>query len=172
MEIVSLGLPEIVTAFASKSIDAAWNAEPANTLAEKQGVAKVVAGTGDLLPGGVGSALALAPDFAKQQPEAAQRFVTATLRGMRDYYHAFVAKDVDKSPYVPILVNRTTVKDPALYDVLGFGRVDPNPVLDFSAWGMLQDYFVSTSMQSKKVDTNKYVDPSYVENALTQLGRE
>ena len=59
VEIVMLGLPEIVAAFASKSIDAAWNAEPANTLAEQQGVAKVVAGTGDLLPGGVGSALAL-----------------------------------------------------------------------------------------------------------------
>jgi len=62
VELVNLNGPDIPAAFASKTIDAAWNAEP-----------------------------------GKDQPEAAQRFVIATVRGMRDYYHSFIKKDVDAS---------------------------------------------------------------------------
>jgi NitT/TauT family transport system substrate-binding protein len=159
-------------AFASGSIDAAWNAEPANTIAEQQGFAKIVQATGDLLPGGVGAALAVSPAFAREQPDATQRFVTATVRGMRDYYHAFFAHDVDKEPVVQILVNHTPVKDPRLYDVIGLGRVEANPTLDFGAWRQLQAYFVKIGLQPRVLDPNAYVDGSYVTRALEVLGRE
>lgn len=166
---------DILTAFASKSIDAAWNVDPINTNIEKQGLAKIVAVTGDLFPGAVGVTLAVSPGFAKQQPEATQRFVNAFLRGLRDYYHAFFKKDVDKAPYVQELIKHTPVKDPALYDQIGFGGVDPNGTLDaksLATWDVLQDYFVKTGLQKKKIDLTKYLDQSYLEKAVSVLGRE
>jgi len=172
VELVNLNGPDIPAAFASKTIDAAWNAEPGNTLAEGQGWAKAVKVTGDLLPGGVGAALALSPGFAKDQPEAAQRFVIATIRGMRDYYHSFIKKDVDKAPFVQIMIAHTPIKDAALYDKIGINRVEPNPNLDFTTWKTLQEYYVSIGLQPRVVDPNQYVDASYSQRALDVLGRE
>jgi NitT/TauT family transport system substrate-binding protein len=172
VDLVTLNVPDIPAAFASKSIDAAWNTEPSNTITEQQGWAKIVAATGDLLPGGVGSALALSPDFGRDQPEAAQRFVIATLRGMRDYYHAFIKKDVDKAPFVDILIAHTPIKDPKLYDVIGVNRIAPNPTVDFTTWKLLQDYYVKIGLQPRVVDANQYIDTSYIERALQVLGRE
>jgi len=166
---------DILTAFANKSIDAAWNVDPINTNVEKQGLAKIVAVTGDLFPGAVGVTLAVSPGFAKQQPEATQRFVTAFLRGLRDYYHAFFKKDIDKAPYVQELIKHTPVKDPALYDQIGFGGVDPNGTLDaksLATWDVLQDYFVKHNLQQKKIDLSKYLDQSYIEKAVATLGKE
>jgi len=166
---------DILTAFANKSIAAAWNVDPINTNIEKLGLAQTVAVTGDLFPGAVGVTLAVSPGFAKQQPEATQRFVDAFLRGLRDYYHAFFKKDIDKKPFVQELIKHTPVKDPALYDQIGFGGVDPNGTLDaksLATWDVLQDYFVKTGLQPKKVDLSTYLDQSYLDKAVSVLGRE
>jgi NitT/TauT family transport system substrate-binding protein len=170
-----LPLADIITAFANKSIDAAWDTEPFNTTIEKQGLAKIVAVTGDLFPGGVGVILAVSPGFAKDQPEATQRFVNAFLRGLRDYWHAFFKKDVDKAPMVQALINHTPVKDPALYDQIGLGGVDPNGTLNaqtLGTWDVLQDFFVKNGIQPKKVDLSKYLDQSYLNKAVDALGTE
>ncbi|MFI5267038.1 MAG: ABC transporter substrate-binding protein [Chloroflexota bacterium] len=166
---------DILTAFANKSIAAAWNVDPINTNIEKQKLAKIVAVTGDLFPGAVGVALAVSPDFAKQQPEATQRFVNAFLRGLRDYYHAFFKKDIDKATLVQDLIKHTPVKDPALYDQIGFGGVDPNGTLDaksLATWDVLQDYFVRTKLQPKKIDLGKYLDQSYLNKSVQVLGTD
>ena len=42
--------------------------------------------------------------------------------------------------------------------------------LDFSAWDLLQDYFVKIGLQEQKVDLSKYVDNSYIQRAADQLG--
>ncbi len=66
---------DLISAFASKAIDAGWTADPTVTQIESQGLAKVVYKTGDLFPGAVGAALTMSPTLATQQPDAAYRFV-------------------------------------------------------------------------------------------------
>jgi len=166
---------DILTAFANKSIEAAWNVDPINTNIEKLKLAKIVAVTGDLFPGAVGVALAVSPGFAKDQPEASQRFVNAFLRGLRDYYHAFFKKDLDKGPIVQALIAHTPVKDPALYEQIGLGGVDPNGTLDaksLATWDVLQDYFVQNKLQPKKIELGKYLDQSYLDKAVAVLGKD
>jgi NitT/TauT family transport system substrate-binding protein len=170
VNIVNILGPDIPAAFASKSIDAAWNAEPSSSLAVQQGFSQIVAVTGDLFPGAVGVALAVSPRFAAEQPEAAQRFVDATLRGHSDYYHAFMAKDVDKSPVVQILAAHTPIKDPKLYDTIGLASVELNPKMDTASWEVLQEYFVKIGLQTNPVDLARYVDNSYIERAAQRLG--
>jgi NitT/TauT family transport system substrate-binding protein len=175
VDLQNVSLPDMVAAFANKGIDAAWCTEPFNTVIEKQGLAKIVAVTGDLFPGAVGVTLAVSPGFAKAQPEPTQRFVNAFLRGLRDYHHAFFKKDIDKGPMVQALINHTPVKDPALYDQIGLGGVDPNGRLDaqtLATWDVLQDYFVKINLQPKKIDLSKYLDQTYLNKAVEMLGRE
>ena len=174
LDIQNVALPDLITAFANKSIDAAWGTEPFNTTIEAKGLANAVAVTGDLYPGAVGVVLALSPGFAKSQPEASQRFVYAFLKGLRDYYHAFIAKDAsaaDKQAVIQALIQHTPVKDPNLYSVIGLPSVDPNGALDLSSWDAFQDYFMQRGLQQTKVDLKKYQDPSYIAGAVTRLGK-
>ena len=163
---------DLIAAFASKAIDAGWTADPVVTLIEQQGLAKAVYLTGDLFPGAVGSALGMSPNVIQTHPEAAQRFIYATLRGHRDYYHAFISKDTDKTQLVQILINNTPVKDPKLYDTIGLATVDLVPTMDTASWDVLQNYFVKIGLQQEKADLNKYVDNAYIKKAADQLGPE
>jgi NitT/TauT family transport system substrate-binding protein len=121
----------------------------------------------------VATTLVMAPQFAKEQPQAAQRFVIAYLRGLRDYYHAFNKKDGDKAPVVQALVNHFTVKDPALYDVIGLPSMDPNASTDPTpTWSEFQEFYLRRGITQRKVDLARYVDFSLVNAALEKLGRE
>jgi NitT/TauT family transport system substrate-binding protein len=161
---------DLITAFASKSIDAGWTADPTVTQIVSQGLAKVVYVTGDLFPGAVGSTLAMSPNYPKEQPDAAYRFVYATMRGHVDYYHAFIAKDVDKAPVVQILINHTPIKDPKLYDTIGLASVDLVPDMDTKSWETLQNYFVQISLEQHAADLASHVDNSYIDRAAQQMG--
>jgi len=172
VKLVNLGLPDILPALKNKAIDAAWEIEPLLTAAEKQGLAKPVATTGQLFPGAIPQALLMTTAFGKDQPEAARRFVLAYLHGLRDYYHAFNKKDGDPGPVTQALVNHTAVKDASLYELIGMPTVDANGAMDRKSWDEFQDYFIKVGVQKQKIDLARYIDMSYVDAALTRLGRE
>jgi NitT/TauT family transport system substrate-binding protein len=161
---------DLISAFASKSVDAGWTADPTVTQIESQGLARTVYKTGDLFPGAVGAALSMSPNYATQNPEAAYRFVYATMRGHLDYYHAFIAKDVDKAPIIQILINHTPIKDPALYDTIGLASVDAVPTMDTQSWEVLQSYFVQINLETHAADLASHVDNSYIQKAAQQMG--
>jgi NitT/TauT family transport system substrate-binding protein len=163
---------DLVAAFASKSIDAGWTPDPITTVILSQGLAKAVYVTGDLFPGAVGVSLGMSPNIAQTHPEAVQRFVYATLRAHRDYYHAFIAKDTDTAPLVQILAADTPVKDPKLYDTIGLASVEPTPTMDDQSWNVLQDYFVKIGLQQQKVDLTRFIDNSYIQKAADALGSQ
>lgn len=70
--------PDIVAAFASGAIAAGWLPEPLATTAERQGVARPVATTGELLPGVTTQTLIMAPQLATNQSGVARRFCGPT----------------------------------------------------------------------------------------------
>jgi NitT/TauT family transport system substrate-binding protein len=171
VKIVQLPGPEAIAAFKSKAIDAAWEAEPISTSLNAQGLARTVATTGELVPGSVAGALAVAPQFAQGQPEATQRFVNAFLRGARDYYYGYM-QNGDRGPIIQTLINHTTVKDANLYSQLGLPSYDPNCSTDPTpSWSAFQDFYVRRGIEERKVDISKYVDFSFVDHALEVLGR-
>jgi NitT/TauT family transport system substrate-binding protein len=169
---VQLSLPDMLPALQNKAVDGAWEVEPLVSLAQKQGFARTVATTGALFPNAIAQALAVNPNFGAANPDAAQRFVAAYVRGLRDYYHAFVKRDTDRSTVVQAMINHTPVKDAALYDVIGMQSVDPNAAMDPSSWDTYQGYFVANGTVQQKVDINSYIDSSYLNAALDRVGRE
>jgi NitT/TauT family transport system substrate-binding protein len=172
VKLVTLPGPEAIAAFKTKAIDAAWEAEPIATSLNVQGLARSVAITGELIPGSVAGALAVSPQFARDQPEAAQHFVNAFLRGARDYYNGFLQSQNDRSAIIQTLINHTTVKDPNLYAQLGLPSYDPNCSTDPTpSWTAFQDYYVRRGLQERRVDISRYVDYTMLNRALDQQGR-
>ncbi|HEY7061185.1 MAG TPA: ABC transporter substrate-binding protein [Chloroflexota bacterium] len=158
-------------ALANKRIDAAFLAEPFITVAQSQGSASLVAPMGDVFPGVPGNVLTISPIFAERQPEAARRFITAYLRGQRDYYRAIQLNEGGRDDIVQILIKYTPIKDPKLYDGLLTSPVDPNAVMDPRILNDVEDYYVKFGTVKEKVDSSQVLDRSYADYALQRLGR-
>ena len=164
--------PEMLAAFASKVIDAAWVPEPAATAVNAQGLGKTIRSTGELYPGAVAAALMMAPQFGQEHPEAAQKFLIAYVRGARAYYSDWMLKQGDSASIVRSFVTHTTIKDPTLYDKIGLPSVEPNVSTDpTESWNVFQDFFFRQGLQERKIDLSKYVDFSLRDNAISTLGR-
>src|SRR5262249_45764081 len=87
---VAMAFPDMMTALGTKPADAAWRVEPFMAIANNRGIAKTMTLAGEVFPGAIGVVMVLSPQFAAERPEAARRYMTAYLRGTRDYYRAFV----------------------------------------------------------------------------------
>jgi NitT/TauT family transport system substrate-binding protein len=163
---------EVLAAFARHSIMAAWLPEPFVTAAEKQGLARTVATTGQLFPGAATQTLIMAPSLSQDQPALAQRFLRAYVRGLRAYHHAINKGDTDRAPVVQALVNHTPIKDPDLYSVMGLPSMDPNGTLELMSWKVFQAYFVERGLQHTVLDPTPYVDAGPLDAAISSVGRE
>jgi NitT/TauT family transport system substrate-binding protein len=165
--------PDQLTAFGNKGIDAAWSVEPFVSTAAARGIAKPAVLMGQAYPGAVAEVIMMSPGFAKEQPEAANRFMVGFLRGQREYYRAFVANTNPggRDEIINILTKYTAIKDPKAYANIAMSGADPNGELDEKVLADMQEYFVSNGTQKEKADISKIVDHSYAQTAVQRLGR-
>ena len=95
VELKELGLPDIGVSLANGALDVGLQPEPLLTLGLDRGSFGLWKGQGDVVPGQQFTVIMYAGDFAAQHTEAAQRYATAYVRGLRDYYNAFVVRRDD-----------------------------------------------------------------------------
>ncbi|HEY7061493.1 MAG TPA: ABC transporter substrate-binding protein [Chloroflexota bacterium] len=162
--------PDMMAALANKAVDAAWLTEPFLNAAESQGLGQRTIGMNDVYRGLITQALLLSPVFAREQPEAARRFVTAHLRGQRDYYRAMIRQDGSRDEVLQILSKHTSIKDPAENARMGTHGVSLNGEIDEQVLSDMQDYYIRYGTQQQKVDVAQVVDHSYLDYALQRLG--
>ena len=105
-------LPEMVAALGNKAVDGAWEIEPFVSVSEAQGFARSVVPMAEAYPVALTMVVMMSPVFASQRPDAARRFVTAHLRGQRDYWRAFVKNEGGRDEIIQILTQYTQLKDP------------------------------------------------------------
>jgi NitT/TauT family transport system substrate-binding protein len=163
--------PEIIGALANKALDAAYHIEPSIAIADAQGVARSAIRMGEIYPGILTNVVLLSPVFAQDQPEAARRYITAHLRGQRDYYRAVLKNEGGRDEIVQILSKNTALKDPELYARMGWHGVEPNG--EPAEWSLdeMQEAFIRFGGMQQKADTSKLIDRSYLDYALGRLGR-
>ena len=166
-----LSFPDMVTAMANRAVDGAWLVEPFTAISQTRGIARTVASSGEAYPGAVTMVLVISPVFAQDQPDAARRFVTALLRGQRDYYRAIVLDQGGREEIYESIARHTPVKDLALYPRMGMHAIDPNGAMDERVLNDYQDYFVRMGTQQRKLDLGRIIDRSAVNGALDRLGR-
>jgi ABC-type nitrate/sulfonate/bicarbonate transport system substrate-binding protein len=171
VELVELGLPEMVAALSNKSIDGATLLEPFVALAVAKHIAVRWKGMEDFLPfKGQNGVIIYSQRFGEEQPEAAKRWMVAYLRGVRAYIDAVVA-GTDLAGIEAILSAHTPVKDPALYAKMRPTGFDPNGRLEVQSLEADQDWFMQLGLQQKRADLSKIIDYQYVDAAVARLGR-
>jgi ABC-type nitrate/sulfonate/bicarbonate transport system substrate-binding protein len=170
---VAMAFPDMMAGLTNKAVDAAWEVEPFVAIANRRGIAKSVAWGGEVFPGSIGLVMVISPQFAAEQPEAAGRYFTAYLRGMRDYYRAFVSNEnpAGREEIYQVLMKHTAVKDPSLYPLMGWPGADPNGGLDERVLDEMQDYLLQRGTIKEKLDVSHIVDHSFANYALERLGR-
>lgn len=167
VEIAALGYPDMNTALAGRVVDAALASEPFTSLGESQGILRRWLRTADITPNQYSSAMLYSPTFAES--EAAKRFMVGYLRGARDYTDAFFYNR-DKPAAVDILVRNTTVKDPKLYDQMGFNAIDPNGEILIDRLESDVEYYLSKGYMQQPVDPRQVIDRRFLDYALARLG--
>jgi NitT/TauT family transport system substrate-binding protein len=109
LQTVLLDFAGMTAAFASNAIDAAFQAEPTATLSVDSGVAVKWREVSDLPPGLQNTVVLFGPDFVAQRPQVATAWVTAYLKGVRDYYAAILQHGPDRAAVAAVLTRWTAV---------------------------------------------------------------
>ncbi len=171
VDLVELGLPEMIAALSNKAIDGATLLEPFMTLAVAKHIAVRWKGMEDFLPfKGQNGIIIYSQKFAQGQPEAAKRWMVAYLRGTRAYTDS-VVNGTDRAAIEAILAKHTPVKDPALYAKMAPTGFDPNGRLEVTSLEADQDWFMKLGLQQRRADLSKIIDYQYVDYAVSRLGR-
>ena len=168
--LVQLGFPDQLTAFANRAIDAGLIAEPQSTLAVDRGVAVKWREASDWSPGIQVSMILYGPTYVSRNPDAGQRFMTAYLKGVRDYHDAIVAGRGDREAIVDIMVRNTPLKDRALYERMRWVYIDPNlGIVEDDLRATLQ-WLVDRGLVERATDLNLAIDRRFAQHALAALG--
>ena len=165
VEVVALPFGQMAAALQSKSIDGAILTEPVTTGAEQQGL--IVRISEDFLSGFTPTVLYFNKDWATKNPELAQKFVKAYLRGARDlngdgWSNEDNLKAIEQVTKVPL----------AVLKVAKHSYHDPNGVVPVDDLMQLQAFFRTRGdlKYDKDIDLSKYVNSSYAEKAVAELG--
>jgi NitT/TauT family transport system substrate-binding protein len=169
VELIELPFPDMIPAFGNGNIDAAHSAEPLTTLAVDRGVAALWHGTADYAPGVASSLITYGPSLLDQQQEVGRRFMVAFMRGSRAYKTA-VERGERGGEIVQILTKHTSVKDPAMYERMGSGFVDPDLAIDMADIAAQAAYYVRQGLLPPTVEVAGLEDSSYRRAAVARLG--
>ncbi|MDP2662260.1 MAG: ABC transporter substrate-binding protein [Dehalococcoidia bacterium] len=169
VEMVPLSWADMLSAYANKSLDAAIISEPTLSKAVEGGLCVRWKPLSDFHPSQQWGILALSPKFS-QNTDAANRFMLAYIKALRDYNGAFV-KNQGKSDIINILAKSTGITDLTLYDKMAMPGLNPDGYVDQKGleWGI--QFWLSTGDMKETLAINKVVDNSYVDYAIQKLGK-
>jgi NitT/TauT family transport system substrate-binding protein len=171
VNLVALGFPDMVAAFANGAIEGASMIEPMLSVAVDRGlVGAWDQGRPSIAYGGVyqGGLLLFSGRLAAQT-DLARRFMIAYLQGVRAYNDAFV-KGEGRAEVVRILTEQTLIKDPAAYDRMQIGGLDPDGRLARDSLRLDLDFFRQQGYYTGPLTFDDLTDTSFVEYAAQQLG--
>ncbi|MBI4320314.1 MAG: ABC transporter substrate-binding protein [Chloroflexi bacterium] len=174
IDLVEMPFMDSLAAFANKGIDGALLIEPFGTQAADRGLAfnwKRV--HPDFYPNHQAGVLMFGAEFHQRQPEVARRFVIAYIKGIRAYMDAF-DRNADTDAIINVLTKYTSLKDPAVYRKVRTPGFDRNGYVFVQHLIDDQNLYVDEGLMkpNEKIDMNKLVDHSYVEYALSILGKQ
>jgi NitT/TauT family transport system substrate-binding protein len=166
IDLLELGFGDVSAALASGAIDAAMLGEPLATAAENEGIAVRLADgfISDFQP----TFVYVNPGFAEENPELVTGFMAAFLEGCRDLTADDWANDENLD-----LLNRQTRVDVELIEQSSRTYCEPNGEIDAADLQTLQEFFAARGLldYDELLDVESFIDRSYVEQALEEIGR-
>jgi NitT/TauT family transport system substrate-binding protein len=170
LDIVSIGFPEMIPAFASQAIWASYWQEPFTTIAMDQGLITRGPIGYDMYPEQQIAVLVFGKKLAENK-DLSLRYLRAYTRGVRDYVKALIDKDPKAlEEVVPILIQHTTVKDPAIFQKTIPSGLKSDPVPNTKSIADDLEWFVQAGKVEKTFDLTPYLDIALVQEAIKQVG--
>ncbi len=167
----TMQLTDMPVALTNKAIAAAWMYEPLLTTMMLRGMAYPLIDAGQIVPDEYPQLLYGSGTFIQENPEAVRRFVTAHLRGQRDYYRAFLLNEADRSEIIQWMIKYTAIKDPTMYNHMRFHAVEPNGYVDPRPIERFQEFCLDRGIISSKIDVEQFIDRQFIQYAVERLGR-
>jgi NitT/TauT family transport system substrate-binding protein len=165
-----VGFADMVPALSTGALDMGVMIEPLITASIERGIAVRWQRAIDAFPNLEIAQVYYSDGFA-QNTDAANRFMIAFLRGVREYNDGMFKMRPNRPEVVQSLIQHTSIKDPALYDKMEMSWVNPNGHLQVENLKEQQREFAALGLlEGAPVDLDQIVDTSYVENALRVLG--
>jgi len=169
IKLITLGYSDINIAMANKSIDASIQIEPFVAAAVKNDFAVRVAGDDEIYPNQQSAVIFMSPVFMEKHPKEAQGWVTAYIKGLRDYNDAY-EKGKDKNEIINILTKYTRIKDASVYEKAYPVGLHPEGDLNVTSLKNDAKWFYDHGYVKKLPEIDKIVDLSLVKKAREILG--
>ena len=171
VEVKILSFPQMGTAFANKAIDAALVIPPFTYEYLDQHLAVEFAEVDKLVkPNPMTIAVIMVnTDWAKEHHDALQGYVTAYLRGVRDYcnayHHGAIRKDMIDS-----IVRHAAERNPKLLNDFPWVARSPDLRVNVASMLDMQDWYVANKFSTAKLPVERLLDMSYADAAIKKLG--
>jgi NitT/TauT family transport system substrate-binding protein len=171
VELKILPFTQMGLAFTNKAIDGAIVIPPFVWQFEAQGLAVPFASVDDIVeprPMTI-AVLMINTDWAKKSPDVVRNYVTAWLRGVRDYCRAYHG-DASREPIIKVLNDSGTERRPELLHKYPWPARSPNGQINLASMLDIQNWYVTNKLANKAFPAERLVDTSYVQNAVAKLG--
>jgi NitT/TauT family transport system substrate-binding protein len=165
-----MSFPEMITAFANRAIDAATVAEPYIARIETLGTAVRWRGNSSVYGNQQVGVVMYGPALVTERQEIGRRWMTAYVRGLRDYNDAFGPQRRGRDEVIQALIKYTVVKDPKDYDQMRPAGLDPDGKLNLQSIRDDLRYYERSGLVKDPIDLSRIVDTSFQEFAVLQLG--
>lgn len=169
VEVINMPLPDTLVAMGNKAIDGSFLVEPFITVAKARNIAELKIAEVDT-SAGLPSLMYAASGNAMKNKDAMVRFLSALLRGQRDF-HESVSKGTDSQVMYDILAKHGQIKDVARLKEISLPLVSVNGSFNDKVVEDLQQFLVSQKIITRPVKTNDLIEPEFLAAALTKVGR-
>lgn len=169
VEVINMPLPDTLVAMGNKAIDGSFLVEPFITVASTRKIAELKIAEVDTSQG-LPALMYAASGNALKNKDALVRFLSALLRGQRDF-HDSVANGTNAPAMYDILAKHGQIKDVARLKEISLPLVSVNGTYSDKVVEDLQSFLVSQKIISRPVKTTDLIEPEFLAAALAKVGR-
>ena len=158
-----------MAALKSGGVDAAFFIQPFGVKAVKEGFAEYLLDYSALPFKIQFTMLFFSEKLIKEDRQKGVDFLAATFKGVREYLRA--AKGKGERVKVLDIASRFTNMPKDLLETFAWSYVDPNGLLLMDSLKMQQDWYLERKYIKQKIDYNKVMDLTLLEDALKKIGK-
>jgi NitT/TauT family transport system substrate-binding protein len=108
-------------------------------------------------------------DWVKANPDLVRRYMTAWLRGAREYCQAYHGAS-NRQEIIDELVNTKTAPSRELLEKFPWPARSPNGKINVASMLDINKWYVENKMSAKQFPAERIIDSSYIDYAISKLG--
>jgi NitT/TauT family transport system substrate-binding protein len=171
VELKIFPFPQMGIAFKNKAIDAGLLIPPFTWNVEAQGLAIPFANVDELVhPQPMTIAVIMAnSDWVKANQDLVRRYMTAWLRGAREYCQAYHGAS-NRQEIIDELVNTKTAPNRTLLEKFPWPARSPDGKINVASMLDINKWYVKNKMSTTEFPVGRVIDSSYIDDAVQKLG--